>query len=71
MKRCDSMTGRAFTVIKATGKTEFTPTEWTRLLNTVAATKGQREKFASYLKVHGYVDSVIRLTDKAKERVGG
>lgn len=70
-RRGDGKMGALFAAIKASGKHEFEHRDWLRLLNTVAQDKRERAYLSSALQQRGFTESVVRLTDKAKGRIGG
>lgn len=70
-RRGDGKLGELFAAIAASGQSEFTRHQWLRLLNTVADDKRERAYLSSALQQRGFTESVVRLTDKAKGRMGG
>lgn len=70
-KRGEGLIGALFAALRANGKHEFTRRDWTRLVNTVATTKDEVKYIKQALQQRGFTESVVRLTDKAKGRMGG
>lgn len=66
----NSRISRVFAAIQASGKTEFTPREWMRLINTVAEDNSDRHQLANSLQRLGYTERLVRMTPKGKERAG-
>lgn len=70
-RRGDGKLGALFAAIKASGQHEFARRDWKRLLNAVAQDKRERAYLSSALQQRGFTERVVRLTARAKERMGG
>ncbi len=55
--------------IKNTEQDTFSRKEWLRLTSGVCEKKEEATYLRSYLSEHGFIEYVVRLTDKGKERL--